>query len=646
MGAITKMLRPGYRREIDGLRAIAVLPVILFHAGFSTFSGGFIGVDIFFVISGYLITTIILSEIESNSFSILRFYEKRARRILPALFIMLLITVPFAWEWMLPEEFQSYSETLLSTVLFSSNVLFYKTSGYFDSPSELKPLLHTWSLAVEEQFYILYPIFLILATRFCKKITLYLIALLTILSTLFAQWGSFAHPSFTFFMLPTRGFEILIGGITAFLIKGNFLQKKVRFISEVGSMAGLVLIIYAIIFFDKNVPTPSFYTLIPTIGASLVILFSCEKNIIGRLLSCNAIVGLGLISYSSYLWHQPILAFLRIRYFNDLSNLVLIFGCCTSLALGYLSWRFIEAPFRDQLKIPLKKLLLWTASCSIFLLSIGIYGLISDGAESRFSENEKIFTDTIPFKPSEDIRSDYCHLDSSFLAQHSANCIEDTRPSIALWGDSHAASLYPGLKKLQHENKFGITQLTAGSCGPIFNLGNAIRKKNYDSINSNSLKLLIDSQPDVLIIHGAWHHWDYPLSTAELNEKFSSTLKLLKQTLPNTTILIIGPVPRWKVSPQRASYASWLDNGKNINLVPNRLNADKLPDIEEVLKIVSKDYGAKFISATNIFCNDEGCLTRIGNDKFDFVQTDYAHLSKKGSEYFIFNIKEIILDKN
>ncbi len=171
-----------YRREIDGLRALAVLSVILFHAGFETFSGGFVGVDVFFVISGYLVTTIILAELEQGSFSILNFYERRARRILPALFLVMLVCVPFAWFWLLPSDMKDFSQSLVAVSVFASNILFWRESGYFDTAAELKPLLHTWSLAVEEQYYVLFPLFLMLFWRLGKRSILVMLGLVFVAS--------------------------------------------------------------------------------------------------------------------------------------------------------------------------------------------------------------------------------------------------------------------------------------------------------------------------------------------------------------------------------------------------------------------------------------------------------------------------------
>ena len=227
-----------YRREIDGLRALAVLPVILFHAGFSTFSGGFVGVDIFFVISGYLITTIIVAEIKKGNFSLFKFYERRARRILPALFFVMLFMIPFALIWMIPEELKSFSQGLVAVPLFASNILFWLTSGYFDNATELNPLIHTWTLAVEEQFYIIFPLFLLLTYHLGRKWIISFLCLVALISVLGANWGSAAHPNFTFYALPTRAFEILIGALISLHFNHNL--SKASPVSQSASQLALL----------------------------------------------------------------------------------------------------------------------------------------------------------------------------------------------------------------------------------------------------------------------------------------------------------------------------------------------------------------------------------------------------------------------
>ncbi|MGL4603794.1 MAG: acyltransferase family protein [Iodobacter sp.] len=223
-----------YRREIDGLRALAVLPVILFHAGFETFSGGFVGVDIFFVISGYLITTIILSELEQDKFSIVNFYERRARRILPVLFLVMLVCIPFAWLYLLPGDMKDFSQSLVAVSVSASNILFWRESGYFDTAAELKPLLHTWSLAVEEQYYFLFPLFLMLFWKLGKRWIVVTLGLLFVISLTVAQWAAYAKPTAAFFLLPTRGWELLIGAFAAFYLAHANRKESGKALSESG----------------------------------------------------------------------------------------------------------------------------------------------------------------------------------------------------------------------------------------------------------------------------------------------------------------------------------------------------------------------------------------------------------------------------
>jgi len=317
-----------YRAEIDGLRALAVLPVILFHAGFEWFSGGFVGVDVFFVISGYLITTIIISEMAEGKFSIVNFYERRARRILPALFFVMAACLPFAWLWLTPADLKDFGQSLVAASAFSSNILFWIEGGYFATASELKPLIHTWSLAVEEQYYILFPIFLMLTWRLGIKWILILLSTVFFISLGIAQWGAYNSPTAAFFLLPTRGWELLVGVFAAFYLKYNT-HLKSHSLNQALSLLGFGMIVYSIIAFDETTPFPSLYALVPTIGTGLLILCAVPKTFVHRLLSLKYIVGIGLISYSAYLWHQPLLAFARHRLLGDVSHSILIVLCST-----------------------------------------------------------------------------------------------------------------------------------------------------------------------------------------------------------------------------------------------------------------------------------------------------------------------------
>ena len=241
-----------YRAEIDGLRALAVVPVILFHAGFDAFSGGYVGVDVFFVISGYLITTILIEEIENGRFSIINFYERRARRILPVLFFIMLLCVPFAWMWMLPSQMEEFSSSLIAVSLFVSNILFWRESDYFAAAAEEKPLLHTWSLAVEEQYYLLFPSFLILVWRFGKKPVFWISVAMAAISLLLSEWGWRNTELANFYLAPTRAWELFAGSIAAFAVQKYGVQKN----NALASL-GLGAILFAIFVYDKNTPFPS-----------------------------------------------------------------------------------------------------------------------------------------------------------------------------------------------------------------------------------------------------------------------------------------------------------------------------------------------------------------------------------------------------
>ena len=337
-----------YRREIDGLRAVAVLPVILFHAGFRIFSGGFVGVDVFFVISGYLITGIIISELEQGRFSILRFYERRARRILPALFFMMLCCIPFAWMWMSPWKFKEFAQSLIAVSVFVSNIFFWRESGYFAAVAEEKPLLHTWSLAVEEQYYVLFPIFLILLWRFGRNPVFYSVVAIAVISLLLSEWGSQNKPTANFYLAPTRAWELLAGSICAFFQFGREQRSN-----NLLSAFGLALILFAIFYYDENTPFPSVYALAPVVGTALIIMFGAKSTWAAKLLSMRGFVGIGLISYSAYLWHQPLFAFVRIRSIYEPEQWLMLIASVASLALAYFSWRFVEQPFRAKSTAPI-----------------------------------------------------------------------------------------------------------------------------------------------------------------------------------------------------------------------------------------------------------------------------------------------------
>jgi peptidoglycan/LPS O-acetylase OafA/YrhL len=464
-----------YRAEIDGLRALAVLPVILFHAGFEWFSGGFVGVDVFFVISGYLITTIIISEMAEGKFSIFNFYERRARRILPALFFVMAACLPFAWFWLTPYDLKDFGQSLIAVSAFSSNILFWQESGYFETAAELKPLLHTWSLAVEEQFYILFPIFLMLTWRLGIKWVLVLLSVVFLLSLGVAQWGAYNKPSAAFFLLPTRGWELLVGVFAAFYLKYNA-HLKSHIVNQALSLLGFSLIIYSIIAFNETTPFPSLYALIPTIGTGLLILCAVPKTFVHRLLSLKYIVGIGLISYSAYLWHQPLLAFARHRALGEVSDFILISLCLASLIMAGFSWRYVEGPFRNRKRFNRKVIFRLSAIGILLFSTIGLTVHFTNGLERlkllSYSTEERRIFNIIKLSTNYDMYdrmySSNCKLWAKDVGDLSSaeydKCSKLFGGPIVVLGDSHAMNIY---NIFAQSNAYDfVVGLSQGGCRP------------------------------------------------------------------------------------------------------------------------------------------------------------------------------------
>ena len=486
-----------YRREIDGLRALAVLPVILFHAGFQTFSGGFVGVDIFFVISGYLITSIILAEMEAGTFTLANFYERRARRILPALFVVMAACLPLAWLLLPPIDMKGFSQSLVAVSVFVSNILFWQTSGYFDTSNELKPLLHTWSLAVEEQYYLLFPIFLILTWRLGKRWVLVLLIVIAISSLVLAQWASIAKPAPNFYLLPTRVWELLVGAFLAFYFSYQFKRQPTQLIAEFGGFVGLLLIVYSVFAFDSSTPFPSFYTLVPTVGAALIILLSSSSTLVGKLIGNRLLVGVGLISYSAYLWHQPLLAFARTYTLNQINDSQKLWLFTIIILLSFITYKFIETPFRERTRYKRKLILLFSLSGSISFVVFGVYGVFSNGFDSRFSD------EIIKYSLA---ANDWAHpgrlVKTSTKGFYVFN--EDEPISLLFFGDSHAEQFAP-LAEQFAEKSINVGFLTGGGCPPIPN----IHSKSHFHCNDlfKRFEQIIDSQKsiDTIVIAGCFN---------------------------------------------------------------------------------------------------------------------------------------------
>lgn len=491
-----------YRPEIDGLRAIAVIPVILFHAGFSFFSGGYVGVDVFFVISGYLITSIIYSEMIQKDFSISRFYERRARRILPALFVMMFICIPFSWYWMMPHEFKKFCLSIIGVSTFTSNIYFWFDSGYFSSANETKPLLHTWSLAVEEQFYILLPPLLLFCWRIKRVSLTFVISLITLLSFISAQYASTTYPEANFYLLPTRAWELGIGVLIALSFRENKPPKINEYIHEIGAFLGVALIIFSIFNYDEATPFPSIYALAPVLGTALIIIFTMKQTLVARLLSLGPLVYIGLISYSAYLWHQPILAFARLRSNGDVSSegmwglMILIF------CLAWLSWRFVETPVRRGIRSSRRNVFILSAGACMSFAAIGVLGV----SQIDLIQKSSTLASIEKWKSSISPARSKCHATKNNLIppEQACNLGNDTKKQIYVWADSHGVELSWELSKVLLKESTGVKQLTASQCIPTTDV-KSTRENHCVDYNASVFKYLTEKAPrSVVVLIARW----------------------------------------------------------------------------------------------------------------------------------------------
>ena len=451
-----------YRPEIDGLRALAVLPVIVFHAGLGL-PGGYVGVDVFFVISGYLITSIIVSELERDTFSIAGFYERRARRILPALFLVIVCTVPFAWLWMLPDQFRSFSNSLTAVALFVSNVLFWAESGYFAPAAELKPLLHTWSLAVEEQFYVLFPLFLLAAFRLGRDLVAVLVLAILIASLALAEYGVDRSPSATFYLAPARAWELMLGALAA--LRGDVVRGVADRVADGLAAAGILAIVLAVLLLDEGSHVPGVDGLLPTGGTLLVILFARPGALTTRALSVPPLVGIGLVSYSAYLWHQPLFAFARLRLGPDATPLLFAALSGLSLLLAWGSWRFVEGPFRNRRRFTRVLVLRAAAVATVSLAALGLLlASIPEAAVARLKGYDEALLEQLA-------RPDREHCGPlDFPAERLRPCAlgDPAAPvDVVVLGDSQGRSLQAGLHPHLVEAGLGGAFLGTGSTLPL-----------------------------------------------------------------------------------------------------------------------------------------------------------------------------------
>ena len=543
-----------YRPEIDGLRALSVIPIIFFHAGFEYFSGGFVGVDVFFVISGYLITTILIEDIENKRFSIVNFYERRARRILPALTVVTLLTIPNAWMFLTDSSLQKFGYALIGVSMFASNIVFWKQQGYFNDSADLNPLLHTWSLSVEEQYYILFPIFLILAWRFSKNTVFWTIVVIAAVSFSLCEWGWRNKVMANFYLATTRAWEFLLGAVAAFIVQKRGIQSN-----NLLAILGLTAILFAVFFYDKTVPFPSVYALVPILGVLLIILYADQGTIVARILSTRSFVGVGLVSYSAYLINQPLLSFWRvINQDKSIGYEVSLTLILATFILAYLSWRFIEKPFRRKSFLNTSSIFVISLFSFLLLLFFGFASMQSVknyeySIAKLLAENEFIYLEDMDDRkfiegrlihPLNDV--DHIVVGSSRVRQISSEMIGEPIMNLAVSGasieDDIAISL-EAVAKLKAKNVY------IGADPWLLNINdNQVSYKSINSLYEYWMECMKNNLP-------LTQYLPSPKNSAIHNQKFSM-LTSLREKLYQSKISV--PSNNFKQESFKIAYDGYL----------------------------------------------------------------------------------------
>lgn len=600
-----------YRADVDGLRAIAVLPVLLFHAGVAGFDGGFVGVDIFFVISGFVITLRLQSDLDQGRFSIIDFYERRIRRIFPALFFLIAVTTVVAAALFLPPNFEDYSKSVVATALFGSNIYFWKFSGYFEPSAALRPLLHTWSLAVEEQYYIFMPVAMYLIHRYMGGRWLLVLMPVALLSLALSIVAMTSAPTASFFLLPTRAWELLIG---AMLVLTPPPALKSRPLAEALGLTGFALIAYAVFSYTEETPFPGASALPPCLGAALLIYSGTHhRTFAAAALSLKPMVGIGLVSYSLYLAHWPIAVFLRYLTLRDptLSESALIVAA--SFALAYVSWRYVEQPFRRRGNaFTARRLFIGAGAAIAVTVLVGVIGTATGGLPARFPAFQQQ-----EIAGHEEWRERTCFLmaDQGWGVWKPDQCklTAGKAQNALLWGDSFAAHYVPGIIRNADSIDFNVYQYTAAGCQPALNY-HSYARPNCRDFNMHALDLLRELDIKAVVISARWTS----LKTRGF-ESIRSTLDALKER--GIATYVIGQSTEFGASMDlldfRTNYAetgSWTTN------VDPRTNVE--------LRQVVGDR-ATFIDPLPFLC--EGLTCTFKQDGA-FRYADFGHLSAVGSK--------------
>ena len=610
-----------YRPHIDGLRALAVIPVVIFHLGSNIMPGGYIGVDVFFVISGYLITTILIDDIKASRYSLLEFYKRRILRILPALCTVVAFTLLASTFLLLPAEQRELGKSIVATASFLSNFYFWSESDYFSAPAESMALLHTWSLAVEEQFYIFFPILLLALSKYAKSHITHTIIFLSCASLALCLLLTQLHQETAFYLLPTRAWELGIGAILATWVLNNPNTQRAN---PYLAISGLFLIFAPILLLEKSSVFPGWNALYPTIGAALLIGWA-NGTIVGRLLSLAPLVWIGKISYSFYLWHWPLIVFWKLQFGQDLSGVEMTFLFSLSIISAAASTSFIEKPFRSKkLRQASSKKIVLAGVCSLLIMAL-LGGVVSQRHISLtpLPPDVRRTASAIDYRTWPDyqrqFRTGQCLIgqaNNGFEDYDPNICaaLDDSKPNILLIGDSHAAQFWGPLKKLLPEAN--IMQATSSGCRPL--IGSPGAKRCTDLRDWVFEKLLPSTRIDAVIVGGRWVEKDLIF--------VHQTIDRLKKL--TGAVIVIGPTVEYQGSLPTLLARSQLkgqefDFSKHLN--PGR------EEVNKAMEAIALEAQVTYVDILSTLCNQRECIL-YAPDRVP-MQFDYGHLTFSGAMF-------------
>jgi len=601
------MMPTRYRTDIDGLRALAVMAVIIFHTFPEVLPGGFVGVDIFFVISGYLITQIILSDLSEGEFSAASFYARRIRRIFPALIIVLTATFLLGWHYLLPPELMSLGKNIFASALFSANLMLLSEVGYFDVDAHLKPLLHLWSLGIEEQFYLVWPWLLWAVPRaWLTPVTILAIAASFALDVSMVEH----HPSQAFYLPLTRAWELLAGGVLV-----QFPPRKAAG-NEFLAVVGVVAIECSFFFIDAHTAFPGWAAAVPVGGAML--LLQSEGSFVNRLVFSNRLaVNVGLISYPLYLWHWPLLVFAEIFKFKRLTELERGLVVVITFLLAWLTYKMIERPIRFGRRS-------FVGSLCVCMSALAVVALVPALGYGPSLPESIVRLITLP-DAGEGLRIHECMLVDTDTSDFPSTCADRKRPLVVVWGNSTASALIPGFRKLQETADFGIAQFTVTSCAPLL-----VRLSSMSALclerNQRIVGLIRDASADVVLLHA---YWDAGYTSEELKPTIEA---LRAQNIRR--IVILGPVPVWRGGLPAVVSTYFRRTGA---VIPERTWQYVEADSGDAkMRNIASSLGVEYISARDALCDVRGCITRVGDS---LVARDTVHLTQTGSEVLLTSIE-------